>query len=892
MSFARSHSSRRNAVSSSRDRALRLEFLEPRLVLSTSLASAISTTLSATADAYVNSGLSTTNYGRSTDLLVESCNSLRGATMATYLKYDLSSVTGTISKATLNLTVLSVSSSSSVTLYVQLLKDSADSWSEGSGGINRSATGAITWANASSGYGLTVTISAANLKKGSTISIDVTKLLSQSFNTNNIASFVIRSTSATFKGTSVVDFASRECKTASYRPTLTITTSGNAPTVSEQATVSSQTSTTASLSVLGADTEDAESSLTYTWSLKSTTGSSSVTYSSNGTNAAKNTTVTFTAAGTYVFTVKITDSSGLSVTSTVTVTVSQELTAISISPSSVSLDLSESQTFALSGTDQFGKTMALTASSVAWSATAGSLSSTTGTSVTYVAPSSATTATVTATYGSLTASSTVTVAEANFLDLIDATLAALTESLDADGSISRSDMIAILTSIENESDGVVDSTDMSDLKTILSNATTLNIVSYVLVLADDIVYGNTANATYLGSSLGNLAVGSSNTKLEDLIDKWFYGTDLPVTSYSYDTSTSGTLFGSSGASHTDELQGVLGDCYLLAALGSIADSSSSAIENMFIDNGDGTWTVRFYYNGTADYVTVNSQLAVDSNGNLVYDGYGNSSTSSSNVLWLALLEKAYAQWNETGKTEQDDSSNSYAAIEGGWMGDVYEQVLGYTATIYDQSTTGLNAKQTLINAIAAGEAVTIGTRNFNYNSTTGLYGNHAYNVIAYNSSTGKFTLYNPWGSDQPIQLTWGQLQTYCSDFAATVTTGTVASSASVGFSLSNSLISLSSILNVSAAATSSSAAADTVSTSVTGETSSEQVASSESDSTSAGKLSADLRLDSASTFRQTTISLESLGDSDSKTMGDRYAMVDSWFANLADENGLEVVRLS
>ena len=46
-------------------------------------------------------------------------------------------------------------------------------------------------------------------------------------------------------------------------------------------------------------------------------------------------------------------------------------------------------------------------------------------------------------------------------------------------------------------------------------------------------------------------------------------------------------------------QGELGDCYLIAALGAIADSSPAAIENMIIpngvENGIASWTVRFYY---------------------------------------------------------------------------------------------------------------------------------------------------------------------------------------------------------------------------------------------------------------------------------------------------------
>jgi hypothetical protein len=770
------------ATAKARRRPLRLEHLEPRMLLSAGLASQSTSGKRATsssalaigpvADAYVSSNSAWTNYGTKTDLLLQRGGGFNSAATAAYLKFDLSSMSGAVSSAVLNLTPLSVNVASPVTIRVQLLADSADGWVEGIGGTNRSATGAITWANSAHGTGLVVTLSAAQLKKGSSIAIDVTKLLQQSINLNGIASFVVEMTSQG-RGTVAADFASRENATSGYRPTLTITTAGNAPTVAQQPTASNQTNTSVALSVLGADTEDAESALKYTWSVTSPAGATKPTFSSNGSNSAKSTTVTLSDAGTYVFTATITDSSGLSVTtSSVTVTVGQVLTGLSVSPSKVTMVLGATQKFTASGVDQFGDVMTLTSSGVTWTATRGSFSGgNAGTSVTYVAPSAAGTATVTATYGSLSVAASMTIIESSFLGLLDPTLAALTQSLDADGSISRADMIAILRSVENESDGVVDSQDMSDLKTILSNSSTLGIANYVLVLAGDVVYGSTANAHYLGQKLGNLAIGSTAAQLEKLIDKWFLGTDLPTTGgYSYDTSTAGTLYGTSAISHANELQGNLGDCYLLSALGSIADSSSSAIKNMFIANGDGTWTVRFYWNGTADYVTVNSQLPVDASGKLIFDGYGTSSTSTTNVLWLELLEKAYAQWNETGKAGRDQAENSYSSIEGGWMGDVYQQALGYAST-YCQDTSASSAKQALIDALAAGQAVTIGTRSFNYDATTKLYGNHAYNVISYSSSTGKFTLYNPWGSDQPSQLTWNQIRQYCDAFAATATNG-------------------------------------------------------------------------------------------------------------------------
>ncbi|MCE5266809.1 MAG: hypothetical protein LLG00_02855 [Planctomycetaceae bacterium] len=782
---AHSHDPRRKTPAGKR--RLRVENLEPRLVLSAgilphqahaaSVAAAAATvvTINPTADAYVSSSTPTTNYGNIGDLLVQN-NTARGSASASdaYLKFDLSGISAPVTKAVLNLTPLAIKAGAgSVMIGVQLLRDNADAWVEGSGGTSRSSTGPITWYNSPDGYGQIVTLSASQLSGSTPISIDVTQLINQKFNANGITSFIIGVISPNKFGPTKpdawsIDFASRENSNAALRPTLSLTaaTTDPPPTVVQQPKVESQTDTTATLSVLGDDTTDGQSNLVYTWSVASPAGAAAPTFSDNGTNAAQNTTVTFHQAGTYVFTTKITDKvDGLSVTtSTVTVTVTQTLTGLVITPSNLTAAIGSSQQLTASGIDQFGKSMTLATGTVTWSALQGSFSGdATGGAVTYVAPATATTDTVTATAGSFTASVTVSVVKANYLGLSNAELAALTQSLDADGSINRADMIQILDCIESESDGVVDAADLSDLKTILKDSPTLNIVSYVAVLANDVVNGSVANAHYLSQTLGNLAVGSSNTVLEKLINKWFYGTDLPATGgYSYDTATAGTLYSTSGPSHANEKQGDLGDCYLLSSLGSIADSSQAAIKNMIIDNGDGTWTVRFYYNGAADYVTVNSQLPVDSRGNLVFDGYGASSASTSNVLWLELIEKAYAQWNETGRTGRSSNSNSYISIEGGWMGDVYAQTLNCADTSYSLRTS--SAQQAMVAALSAGKPVTIGTVT-SPSSSTGLYGNHAYNVLSYDSTAGLFTLYNPWGSNQPAKLTWSQLVANCSAFA-------------------------------------------------------------------------------------------------------------------------------
>ena len=362
-----------------------------------------------------------------------------------------------------------------------------------------------------------------------------------------------------------------------------------------------------------------------------------------------------------------------------------------------------------------------------------------------------------------------------FYGIKDPTLSSLTQSLDADGSISRTDMIQILRAAETLNGGTISQGVLTDLKTLLANASVLNVPGYVQVLAGDIINGNAANARYQGQALGNLTVNSSGDQLDKLVSKWFLGADHPSTGgYGYSTVT-GLLYGSSGPSHLDEHQGYLGDCYLISSLGTIADTAPAAIQNMIIDNGVDaktgvhTWTVRFYNNGKADYVTVDDKLPT-SGGGLVFDGNGYGTTSPPG-LWIALVEKAYAQWNETGK-EGRNGTNTYAGIEGGWMADVDAQVLGHGASSYNLYSS--SDFQSLVSGMTNKQAVTIGTQGQN-SLPYGLYGGHAYAVTGYNPSTRTFTLYNPWGVYQPTQsLTWAQLQATCAGFVVANAAGTQA----------------------------------------------------------------------------------------------------------------------
>lgn len=180
------------------------------------------------------------------------------------------------------------------------------------------------------------------------------------------------------------------------------------PTVATPATATANpvAGTSAALSVLGADTDDGgESRLSYTWTTVGTPPAP-VSFSANGSNAAKNTVATFTKSGTYAFQVTITDPTGLSTTSNLTVTVAQTLTAVKVSPATATVDAGASVPFSAQGLDQFGSPMA---NPPAWTWSVASGGGTVSGAGVYSAPDTAGSATVQAAAAGLSGSSSVTV---------------------------------------------------------------------------------------------------------------------------------------------------------------------------------------------------------------------------------------------------------------------------------------------------------------------------------------------------------------------------------------------------------------------------------------------------------------------------------------------------
>jgi carbonic anhydrase/acetyltransferase-like protein (isoleucine patch superfamily) len=165
-------------------------------------------------------------------------------------------------------------------------------------------------------------------------------------------------------------------------------TSTTGPTFVNQpnASATTVTGTTVNLSALGSTPNaGGESTLKYRWTPMGN-WPAPVAFSANGTNASKNTTVTFYVSGTYSFQVAVYDAVGQVVYSG-TLTIVVVPTLASISPSAATVIGGGTQS--LAAFDQFGLSLV---SGISWATTAGTITS----AGVYTAPAKASTATITA----------------------------------------------------------------------------------------------------------------------------------------------------------------------------------------------------------------------------------------------------------------------------------------------------------------------------------------------------------------------------------------------------------------------------------------------------------------------------------------------------------------
>jgi hypothetical protein len=111
--------------------------------------------------------------------------------------------------------------------------------------------------------------------------------------------------------------------------------------------------------------------LSYSWA---PTGPAAVTFTPNGSNAAASTTANFTQAGSYNFTVTITDAGGLTTVGSLTVTVTQILSSVALTPNPITVAGGTSTAFSAVGLDQFSNPL-MVQPTFTWSGGGGSIDS-------------------------------------------------------------------------------------------------------------------------------------------------------------------------------------------------------------------------------------------------------------------------------------------------------------------------------------------------------------------------------------------------------------------------------------------------------------------------------------------------------------------------------------
>jgi len=357
--------------------------------------------------------------------------------------------------------------------------------------------------------------------------------------------------------------------------------------------------------------------------------------------------------------------------------------------------------------------------------------------------------------------------------------------------------------------GEVSAQEFNDLRVISGNLSSYlapDTATYYQQIFDNVVLGSVANEYYTGGRLkadplGDLHAGSSSTQLDRLIGKWFLGFDVPNPTFPGDAAHnepdrivayaagSGPLF-EGDIDFSVVNQGGLGDCWFVAATASIAEFRPDTITSLFIDNGDGTYGVRFWDIPTGQslpldnrgasehWVTVNRQVPVYDNGRRDKIA-GMTSTRSgalTDQLWPSLLEKAAAQASElklfSAYRGLQYGSNSFASIDGGFgeglamlepsaviYGMSRDVQNGYLDNVYSSPFVWQQYLAGYESAINAGNGPAIVISNSwadaslnpippNTDGFTFRSG-HAFGIVEYDIPASEFTIYNPWGISSP-----------------------------------------------------------------------------------------------------------------------------------------------
>lgn len=204
-----------------------------------------------------------------------------------------------------------------------------------------------------------------------------------------------------------------------------------------------------------------------------------------------------------------------------------------------------------------------------------------------------------------------------------------------------------------------------------------------------------------------------------------------------------SLYSSAGPQASDIRQGDIGDCWLLAGLGAIANDSPTTLKQNVVDFGDGTYGVRL---GNSFY-RVDDDLRTNSSGGLLGAKLG-----TENSMWVAVVEKAYTHYRKGANPDAPAAVNTYASIDGGWMGEV-STAFG-SASIGASDANSANVQSVLSQVWSRWnnyESVTLAFYEWTGSGNSPVVTGHAYTVMGVtkgaNGQVDTITIRNPWGVD-------------------------------------------------------------------------------------------------------------------------------------------------
>jgi hypothetical protein len=217
----------------------------------------------------------------------------------------------------------------------------------------------------------------------------------------------------------------------------------------------------------------------------------------------------------------------------------------------------------------------------------------------------------------------------------------------------------------------------------------------------------------------------------------------------------GTFF-KEGSEFSDPVQGAVGDCYLIAALSSVAWARTYDIahrtratglsQQQFVDQ------VTFFEGAKKILVEVTETVPVNSAGNFLY-----ARSSEAGEIWPAVYEKAYAKWRLGAPGDHPN----ILGIAGGDPILAAAQLTGLSRNYYATKSTSADTLWTKVreNAISrktfnpmVAWTYSSGEKSpdkVNYGSAN-LVANHAYSVLGWDYRNGAkyIVLRNPWGQTE------------------------------------------------------------------------------------------------------------------------------------------------